>query len=130
MAVSNHETIAGEAIDDSAAQSSTIKIKRARSISIFLFTLGFCALLSSGSFGDFYLEINSRYLGKPIASSYAIEFCGYTYGKYPDESELAYSWRAFWNMFLAKLAVAVSLTVVFSVLIALVIYLFKLFGVL
>ena len=107
----------------------SVRARRGRSISIFLFVLGFCALISAGSLGDFYQEVRARYLGIPLDSAYASEFCGFTYGKYPGESEWSYSVRAFWNMFSAKLAIAVALTIMFGSLITLIIYIFKFVGV-
>ncbi|MDH5681893.1 MAG: hypothetical protein OEZ36_09910 [Spirochaetota bacterium] len=113
---------------DTTENLPTHKVKRNRAISIFFFTLGFCALLSAGSLGDFYQEIRTRYLGIPLDSAYVTEFCGFTYGKYPGESQWEYSARAFWNMFSAKLAIAVVITILFGSLISLIISIFKIFG--
>ncbi|GMT49830.1 MAG: hypothetical protein IEMM0008_1369 [bacterium] len=101
---------------------------KARKISIFIFVLGFCALISAESYQDFYFDMKSRYMEESVDYSKLPSFCGWTNGKYPGESEIAYNIRAFWNMLSAMLAMAVLVTLVLGFFMGIIISLFKLSG--
>lgn len=81
-------------------------IHRSRNISIALFVLGLLMLAGADSFKDFYYEMKFKSSGDYIDYSTLSDFCGWTGGPLPGESDLQYGIRAFWNMLSAMLAMS------------------------
>jgi len=86
-----------------------------RFVSILVFITGISMLVGADSYKDFYYEVRSRATGEMIDYSLLADFCGWTGGPLPGESDLSYGFRAFWNMLSAMMAMSVIANLAFGI---------------
>ena len=88
--------------------------KRGRWISLVVFVFGLLTLLGANSYKDFYYEMRARSSGQLIDFQALAEFCGWTGGPKPGESDARRGLRSFWNMLSAMFAMSVVAFVAFG----------------
>jgi len=103
------------------------KMFRGKLISVIILIFGISSFLGVDSYKDFYLDIKSKVTGKPIDYSKLSEFCGWTGGKYPMESDFEYGLRSTWNMMSAVFAMLVISSFAFGTVFGLIFAIFYLF---
>lgn len=108
-----HEAQSGTALPgELQAQRSR---SRSRWISGAIFVIGVFAFFGANSYKDFYYEIRARSSGRLIDFQALAEFCGWTGGPRPGESDARRGLRSFWNMLSAILAMSAISAVAFGI---------------
>lgn len=92
------------------------QVLTARWISLLIFFLGIAAFAGADSYKDFYLEIKAKTSGVRIDYQNLAEFCGWTGGPLPGESDLEYGMRAVWNMLSPMLGMTVISVLLFALI--------------
>lgn len=100
-------------LDAEGARAAESRI-RGRVISLLIFVVGALAFIGANSYKDFYYELRARSSGEMIDFQALAEFCGWTGGPKPGESDQQRAVRSFWNMLSAMLGMTAVAIVAFG----------------
>ncbi len=95
-----------------------------RWISLSIFVLGAFAFIGANSYKDFYYELRARSSGEWIDFQTLGEFCGWTGGLRPGETNKQRGLRSAWNMLSAMLGMSALAFLAFAIVFALIVGIF------